>query len=123
MVLMCCWGAKVSNLLTDVCMCVCFATPQAPEVIMRRGTTRAADYWALGVLIFEMLVGDPPFKSLTGVLRIIYRFLGAFCLPHCWSRRLCREQLQAEQGVTCLPLLCVRVSMSSMQLLRRALQT
>jgi cGMP-dependent protein kinase len=35
---------------------------------MRRGTTRAADYWALGVLIFEMLVGDPPFKSLTGVL-------------------------------------------------------
>jgi len=39
---------------------------QSPEVIMRRGTTRAADYWALGVLIFEMLVGDPPFKSLTG---------------------------------------------------------
>lgn len=33
---------------------------------MRRGTTKAADYWALGVLIFEMLVGDPPFKSLTG---------------------------------------------------------
>lgn len=41
---------------------------QAPEVIMRRGTSRAADYWALGVLIFEMLVGDPPFKSLTGAL-------------------------------------------------------
>lgn len=39
---------------------------QAPEVIMRRGTTKAADYWGLGVLIFEMLVGDPPFKSLTG---------------------------------------------------------
>jgi len=38
---------------------------QAPEVIMRRGTTKAADYWALGVLIFEMLVGDPPFKSLS----------------------------------------------------------
>lgn len=36
---------------------------QAPEVIMRRGTTKAADYWALGVLIYEMLVGDPPFKS------------------------------------------------------------
>ncbi len=33
---------------------------------MRRGTTKAADYWALGVLIFEMLVGDPPFKSLSG---------------------------------------------------------
>lgn len=39
---------------------------QAPEVIMRRGTDKAADYWALGVLIFEMLVGDPPFKSMSG---------------------------------------------------------
>lgn len=38
---------------------------------MRRGTTRAADYWALGVLIFEMLVGDPPFKSLTGKLSLV----------------------------------------------------
>ncbi len=37
---------------------ICFFI-QAPEVIMRRGTTKAADYWALGVLIFEMLVGDP----------------------------------------------------------------
>ena len=43
-----------------------FLPVQAPEVIMRRGTTKAADYWALGVLIFEMLVGDPPFKSLSG---------------------------------------------------------
>ena len=32
---------------------------------MRRGTNKAADYWALGVLIYEMLVGDPPFKSDT----------------------------------------------------------
>jgi serine/threonine protein kinase len=39
---------------------------QAPEVIMRKGTTPAADYWALGVLIFEMMVGDPPFKSMSG---------------------------------------------------------
>ena len=43
-----------------------FLALQAPEVIMRKGTTKAADYWALGVLIFEMLVGDPPFKSLSG---------------------------------------------------------
>eukprot|EP01025_Chloroclados_australasicus_P009311 TRINITY_DN1357_c4_g1_i13.p1 TRINITY_DN1357_c4_g1~~TRINITY_DN1357_c4_g1_i13.p1 ORF type:complete len:1025 (+),score=163.68 TRINITY_DN1357_c4_g1_i13:235-3309(+) len=39
---------------------------QAPEVIMKRGTDKSADYWALGVLIFEMLVGDPPFKSMNG---------------------------------------------------------
>ncbi|KAK9843783.1 hypothetical protein WJX81_006189 [Elliptochloris bilobata] len=36
---------------------------QAPEVIQRRGTGLAADWWALGVLIYEMLVGSPPFKS------------------------------------------------------------
>lgn len=39
---------------------------QAPEIIMRKGTGIEADYWALGILIFEMLVGDPPFKSLSG---------------------------------------------------------
>ncbi|KAK9795533.1 hypothetical protein WJX73_010591 [Symbiochloris irregularis] len=39
---------------------------QAPEVITRKGTDKAADYWAIGVLIFEMLVGDPPFKSMVG---------------------------------------------------------
>lgn len=39
---------------------------QAPEIIMRNGTSKEADYWALGILIFEMLVGEPPFKSLSG---------------------------------------------------------
>lgn len=38
---------------------------QAPEVIMRRGATKGVDHWAIGVLIFEMLVGEPPFMSAT----------------------------------------------------------
>jgi serine/threonine protein kinase len=59
----------------------CAVAVQAPEVIMRRGTTRAADYWALGVLIFEMLVGDPPFKSLTGVLVCVGQSANLI-LPH-----------------------------------------
>lgn len=33
---------------------------------MHKGQGRAADWWALGVLIFEMLVGEPPFQSVTG---------------------------------------------------------
>lgn len=34
---------------------------QAPEIIKRVGHSYAADYWALGVLIYELLVGDAPF--------------------------------------------------------------
>ena len=36
---------------------------QAPEIISRQGASKASDFWALGVLIFEMLTGDAPFKS------------------------------------------------------------
>lgn len=35
----------------------------APEIIRSNGYTRAVDWWSLGVLIFEMLVGKPPFED------------------------------------------------------------
>ena len=33
----------------------------APEVVMNRGHSYGVDHWALGVLIYEMVMGENPF--------------------------------------------------------------
>lgn len=56
---------------------------QAPEIIKRIGHSYAADYWALGVLIYELLIGDAPFTPEDDDPRGTYKNIlqGNFKIP------------------------------------------
>ncbi|CAG9788668.1 unnamed protein product [Diatraea saccharalis] len=77
-------------------------TPEyvAPEVIMNRGHDISADYWSLGVLMFELLTGSPPFTGADPmkIYNKILKGIDAVEFPRCITRnaanlikKLCRD--------------------------------
>ncbi|CAI9291024.1 unnamed protein product [Lactuca saligna] len=43
----------------------CWTTPNylAPEILLRNGHGTSADWWSVGVIVFELIVGIPPFNA------------------------------------------------------------
>lgn len=84
----------------------------APELIQSKGHTHAVDWWTLGVLSFELMVGHPPFESATQmqifdkVVRGIEKVTFPKALPPPWKifvKSLCHknpsERLPMKGGI------------------------
>lgn len=56
--------SQVTSLVRDA-HCQVLGTPDyiAPEVILAQGYGPAVDWWALGIITFEFLMGGPPFHA------------------------------------------------------------
>ncbi|CAG2053637.1 unnamed protein product [Timema podura] len=65
-------------------------TPEylAPEIILSQGYSKSVDWWALGVLIFEMCAGYPPFFA-RDPMRVYEKIVsGRFSCPSHFTRSL-----------------------------------
>jgi len=85
-------------------------TPEyvAPEIILNKGHDFTADYWSMGILIFELLTGSPPFTASDPMktYNIILKGIDAIEFPRKITKtatslikKLCREVPTERLGV------------------------
>ncbi|CAH1794635.1 unnamed protein product [Owenia fusiformis] len=84
-------------------------TPEyvAPEIILNKGHDHAADYWSLGILMFELLTGSPPFSGADPMktYNIILKGIDVIEFPkrisrnaHTLIKRLCKDNPSERLG-------------------------
>lgn len=79
-----------------------------PEMLLGRGINAGGDWWALGVLIYEMLVGFTPFKAATKMACYLRIIQDGVSFPLNWPTRsgkmlvvaLLQKQPAVRLGVT-----------------------
>ena len=73
----------------------------APEMLLNQGVNQACDWWALGILIFEMVVGMPPFTDPAGDDMKTYQNITAGQLLQCYpdDAKVSEEARELIQGL------------------------
>ncbi|KAJ8285324.1 hypothetical protein GJAV_G00025550 [Gymnothorax javanicus] len=84
-------------------------TPEyvAPEIILNKGHDFSVDFWSLGILVFELLTGNPPFTGTEQMMTYTYILQGIDKMefpkritrrPEDLIRKLCRQNPMERLG-------------------------